>query len=173
MLPLTNCFYVIWNLRQPDLGLHFKSMLHTFFKSTLSTSAVFIQWRISLRRSLLSHTTRPPPRLYPGSLHGTRDPCPLAPVPPPRLRQSYPQCRSPQLGIPVSLIVLSGEREPTAGLTKISTVSLLFIKHLLFPPWLLFYHVAELSRINMECISLGMECCKQYLHARLFRLYAY
>lgn len=138
---------------------------------TLTTSAVFLQWRSSLRRALPSHTT-PPPRLAPGFLRGTRYPCPLATLPPPLLRQRDPLRRSPQLASPVSVTVLCGEREPTAGFTKTSTVSQLFtsvVSSCCFSAMSLSCQ----GPLNIQCISLCMLCCiQQYLHNSIIRLCA-
>lgn len=116
LIPLRNCL-VLYLICEPEI--------HAPMFTFLTASAVFLQRRSSLRRTLPSHTT-PPPRLAPGFLRGTQDPCPLATLPLPLLHQRDPLRRSPQLGNPVSVTVLCGEREPTAGFTKTSTVSLLF-----------------------------------------------
>lgn len=136
----TTWFYVICNLYKPEfshnLYLNSKPDLHKSHKlilwfTPLTPSAVFLQGRSSLKRTLPSHTTPPPPCLALRSLRGTQDPCPPATAPPPLLRQGNSQCRSPQPGSPVSLTVLWGAQELTAGFTK-TIVCVLFI-YLLLP----------------------------------------
>lgn len=124
--------------------MHESHKLYLKFTS-LTPSAVFLQCISCLRRTLPSHTT-PPPRLAPGSHHGTQDPCHLATVPPPLLRQRDPLRRNPHLGSPVSLTALCGEREPTVGLTKTLIVSLLLIQLLLFLRLLLFCHMSRILK---------------------------
>lgn len=87
------------------------------FTVTSPPSAGFHRWRSFLRRAPPSRSSRPP-RLGPGLLPGTQDLCPRATVLPPLLHQRDPQLRNPPPGGPVSLTILCGEREPTAGSTK-------------------------------------------------------
>lgn len=113
--PMLRDFELAWTWMQLPFASIFRACI-AFTHSSLITAAVFVRWKGSPTRSLPSHPTRPP----------------------------CPQCRSPQRRSPVSLVVLCGEREPTAGLPKTSIVSpLLYTTCVVFFPRLLLCHVSS------------------------------